>query len=75
MQLHTLKSTFNGCVADQIDNMPEAVMIPERPDVAQTAEELTDVTRWVFGHNNYEALHRKRVEDCFCTGTSVQVAG
>ncbi len=75
LQLHTLKSTFNGCVADQIDNMPEAVMIPERPDVAQTAEELTDVTRWVFGHNNYEALHRKRVEDCFCTGTSVtQVA-
>ena len=75
LQLHTLKSTFNNCVADQIDNMPEAVMIPERPEVAQTAEELTDVTRWVFGHNNYEALHRKRVEDCFCTGTSVtQVA-
>lgn len=71
LQLQTLKSTFTNCVADQMDNMPEALMLPERPDLSQTAEDLTDVTRWVLAHNAYESLHRKRVEDCFCTGTAV----
>ena len=31
LQLQTLKSTFNNCVADQLDNMPEANLLPERP--------------------------------------------
>lgn len=75
LQVQTLKSTFNGCVADQMDNMPEALMLPERPDLSPVAEDLTDVTRWVLTHNAYESLHRKRVEDCFCTGTAItQVA-
>lgn len=29
LQLQTLKSTFNNCVADQMDNMPDALMLPE----------------------------------------------
>lgn len=75
IQLQTLKSTFNNCVADQMDNMPEALMLPETKELEEVAEDLTDVVRFVMARNNYESLHRRRVEDCFCTGTSVtQVA-
>jgi len=75
LQLHTLKSTFNSCVADQMDNMPEALMLPERRELENVSEDLTDVVRFVLAQNGYESLHRRRVEDCFCTGTSVmQVA-
>ena len=70
-QLQTLKSTFNNCVADQMDNMPEALMIPETKEMSQVAEDLTDIVRFVLDKNNYESLHRRRVEDCFCTGTAV----
>lgn len=71
LQLQTLKSTFNFSVADQMDNMPEARMLPERPDLAEVAEDLTDVTTWVLAHNAFEAKHRARVEDCFGVGTAV----
>ena len=75
LQLQTLKSTFNNCVADQMDNMPEALMLPETKDLEEVAEDLTDVVRFVMARNNYESLHRRRVEDCFGTGTAVtQVA-
>lgn len=70
-QLQTLKSTFNNCVADQMDNMPEALMIPETKEMTEVAEDLTDIVRFVMAKNNYEAIHRRRVEDCFATGTSV----
>ena len=71
IQLQTLKSTFNNCVADQMDNMPEALMLPETKELETVAEDLTDIVRFVMAHNNYESLHRRRVEDCFCTGTAV----
>lgn len=75
LQLQTLKSTFNNCVADQMDNMPEALMMPERAGLEEVAEDLTDVVRNVLYQNDFEALHRRRVEDCFATGTAVtQVA-
>lgn len=75
LQLQTLKSTFNNCVADQMDNMPEALMLPETKDLEEVAEDLTDVVRFIMARNNYESLHRRRVEDCFATGTAVtQVA-
>ncbi|MDR0929785.1 MAG: hypothetical protein LBM74_08790 [Oscillospiraceae bacterium] len=71
LQLQTLRSTLNNCVADQMDNMPEATLTPEREALAQTAEDLTDIVRFVLERNHYEALHRRRVEDCFITGTAV----
>ncbi len=75
LQLQTLKSTFNNCVADQMDNMPEALMMPERAGLEEVAEDLTDLVRYVLSQNDFEALHRRRVEDCFATGTAVtQVA-
>jgi len=71
IQLQTLKSTFNNCVADQMDNMPEALMMPETRELQKTAEDLTDVVRFIMNMNRYESLHRKRVEDCFGTGTAI----
>lgn len=75
IQLQTLKSTFNNCIADQMDNMPEALMVPETKDLTDVADDLTDLVRFILNQNNYELVHRRRVEDFFCTGTAVtQVA-
>ena len=75
IQLQTLKSTFNNCIADQMDNMPEALMVPETKDLTDVADDLTDLVRFILNQNNFELVHRRRVEDFFCTGTAVtQVA-
>lgn len=71
IQLQTLKSTFNNCIADQMDNMPEALMVPETKDLTDVADDLTDLVRFILNENNYETIHRRRVEDFFCTGTAV----
>lgn len=71
IQLQTLKSTFNNCIADQMDNMPEALMVPETKELTDVADDLTDLVRFILNENNYETVHRRRVEDFFCTGTAV----
>lgn len=73
LQLQTLKSTFNNCVADQLDNMPEAALLPERPGLESVAEDMSDVVRFVFNQNGYEELHRKRVEDYFVSTALTQI--
>ena len=73
LQLQTLKSTFNNCVADQLDSMPEASLLPERPGLEQVAEDMTDVVRFVMMQNGYEELHRKRVEDYFISTALTQI--
>lgn len=75
IQLQTLKSTINNCVADQMDNTPEALMLPERPEVESIASEMTDVVRFILDMNGYETFHRRRVEDFFISGTSVTQIG
>lgn len=73
LQLQTLKSTFNNCVADQLDNMPEASLLPERPGLESIAEDMSDVVRFVFNQNGYDELHRRRVEDYFIGTALTQV--
>lgn len=73
LQLQTLKSTFNNCVADQLDNMPEAMLLPERPGLESVAEDMSDVVRFVFNQNGYEELHRRRVEDYFIGTALTQI--
>lgn len=73
LQLQTLKSTFNNCVADQLDNMPEANLLPERPGLEGVAEDMSDVVRFVFNQNGYEELHRRRVEDYFMGTALTQI--
>lgn len=71
LQLQTLKSTVNNCIGDQMDNTPEALMMPEAPYLQDIADEMTDVVRFVFEQNGFESLHRRRVEDFFIAGTAV----
>lgn len=76
LQLHSLKSTINNCVADQMLNMPEAKLLPERADQQEIVEDLQDLIHYnVYEVNNYERIHRLRAEDFYGPGTVVtQVA-
>lgn len=72
IQLQTLKATFNNCVADQMENMPEPKILPETPDMEEVAVDLQDALRYiVYDVNNYEAIHRRRAEDLYATGTAI----
>lgn len=72
LQLQTLKSTFNNCVADQMQNMPEARVLPETPEHQETADDLQDAVHYiVYNMNNYPAVHRRRAEDFYGPGTSI----
>lgn len=72
LQLQTLKSTFNNCVADQMQNMPEPRLLPETPELAGYAEDLQDMVHHVlYSVNRYGKLHRRRAEDLYGPGTAV----
>lgn len=71
LQLQTLVSTFNNCVADQMDNVMEAVMTPETPEYQEVADDLNDIVRFVYEQNDYLSYHRHRVIDYLGAGTGV----
>jgi len=76
LQLNTLKSTINNCVADQMANMPEAKLTPETNDKQDISNALQDALRYViYDVNNFERIHRRRVEDFFCTGSGLLQTG
>lgn len=75
LQLQTLKSTINNCVADQMDNTPEAMLIPQNASVQPIATEMTSVINYILEQNDYGTYHRERVEDFYITGTSVTQVG
>lgn len=72
LQLPTLKSTFNNCVADQMQNMPEARLLPETPEQEALAMDLQDAVQYItYVVNDYEKLHRRRAEDLYGPGTAI----
>lgn len=72
LQLQTLKSTFNACVAEMIQNIPTAKLDPETPQMEELARDLQDVVNFiVYTQNNYEDVYRRRAEDFYAVGTSV----
>lgn len=71
LQLQTLKSTLNNCVADQVDNTPEALMLPQRPEVQSVADEMTRVVEFIVEQNDGETFFRRRAEDFLIAGTAV----
>lgn len=71
LQLQTLKSTINNCVADQIDNLPEALLLPQRPELQSVAGEMTNVVKFIVEQNDGKEYFRKRDEDFMIAGTSV----
>ena len=70
-QLNTLNSTIDNMVADYMDNIPEAVMLPETPDNAPVASQMTDVLSWILYHAGFKKEWRKAVEDATTTGTGI----
>lgn len=71
LQLQTLKSTFNNCVADQVDNVMEAKMSPETVQAQEVTDDINDIVHYIYEYNEYSAMHRTRVEDFIGTGTAV----
>ena len=72
LQLQTLKSTINNVVADQMQNMPEPRLLPETPDKEDLARDLQDVVHYIlYTQNDYEAMHQRRSEDFYETGTAI----
>lgn len=76
LQLHTLANTVYNSVAEQMERMPEVKLVPETPNLQPMADDLQDVLHHViYNVNNYDIIHRRRMEDLYTTGTAVlQVA-
>ena len=68
---NTLNSCIDNAIADQVDNMPEARMAPEREETAQSAEELTDIVSYVLYHAGWPGQYQKIMEDTVVTGTGI----
>lgn len=72
LQLQTLKSTINNCVADQMQNMPDPKLLPEDPGNEKLAMDLQDAVRYIlYTLNDYEHLHQRRSQDFYETGTAI----
>lgn len=68
---NTLSSCVDNVIADQIDNMPEAQMIPEREETAASAEEMSDVVSYVLYHAGWPGKYQRLMEDAVVAGTGV----
>ena len=67
----TLNSCVDNVIADQIDNMPEAVMVPEREETSKSAEEMTDVLGYVLEQAGWPGKYQEIMEDAAVTGTGI----
>ena len=70
--LNTLNSTIDNVVADQMDNLPAAVVLPETPEKEQTADVMTDVIRYALDASGFEDEYARAMEDSAVTGTGAQ---
>lgn len=68
---NTLNSCIDNAIADQVDNMPEARMAPEREETAKSSEELTDIVSYVLYHAGWPGQYQKIMEDAIVTGTGI----
>ena len=67
----TLNSCVDNVLADQIDNMPEAVLVPEREETSRGAEEMTDVVGFVLYQSGWPGKYQKIMEDAVVAGTGI----
>lgn len=68
---NTLGSCVDNMIADQIDNLPEAVMLPEKEETARSAEEMDDVVGFVLYRAGWPGKYQTLMEDAIVTGTGV----
>ena len=68
---NTLGSCVDNAIADQVDNLPEAQLLPEREETARSAEEMSDVVSYVLYHAGWPGKYQVIMEDAIVTGTGV----
>lgn len=68
---NTLNSCIDNVIADQIDNMPEAKLVPEREETANSAEEMSDIVAYALYHAEWPDVYQQLMEDAAVTGTGV----
>lgn len=68
---NTLNSCVDNVIADQIDNMPEAKMYPERQETASSAEEMSDIVSFVLYQAGWPGKYQSLMEDAVVTGTGI----
>lgn len=68
---NTLNSSIDNVIADQIDNMPEAIMVAERQETMDSAEEMTDVVGYVMYQADWDDKFQTILEDAVVTGTGI----
>lgn len=69
--LNTLNSCIDNVIADQIDNLPEAKMMPEREETMDSAEEMGDIVSYALYQANWPKKYHTLMEDAVVTGTGV----
>ena len=66
-----LMSSIDNVIADQIDNMPEALLVPEREETARSAEEMTDIVGYVMYQTGWPGKYHMLMEDAAVVGTGI----
>lgn len=69
--MNTLNSCMDNVIADQIDELPEALMVPEREATAHSAEEMSDVVSYVLYQAGWPGKYQALMEDAIVAGTGV----
>ena len=67
----TLNSCIDNVIADQNDNIPEAVMVPEREETDGTADEMSDIVGFILYQADWPGTYQQLMEDSVVTGTGV----
>lgn len=68
---NTLNSCIDNVIADQIDNTPEAKMVPEREETMDSAEEMSDIVSYCLYQAKWNEKYHTLMEDAVVTGTGV----
>lgn len=66
-----LNSCIDNVIADQIDNTPDALLIPERVETMDTADEMTDLIGFVLHKADWMGVYQRLMEDVAVTGTGI----
>lgn len=66
-----LNSCIDNVIADQIDNTPEAVLVPERVETMDTADEMTDLIGFVMHKADWPGVYQRVMEDVAVTGSGI----
>ena len=71
LQLQTLRSTLDNCIADQMDNMPDVLLIPQRVELTSMASDMNNTVKFIMEQNNHVAFHEARSREFLTTGTAM----